>query len=218
MKELNESMLRRAIMQRTDLTAANKLVMLAILLKVSWDTWQGVCVISELSRLAGVSERATQYAIKNLVSSGMIKKSWVKVDGKSLPSISINTLKICPQKRGAKSAGVQNMRGARSAPIGVQDLRLGGAKSAPLQQYTIYNTTNINKQEVISSEEKQFTHSMPIGSWGDNKATNHHPKLTDEMKHIIETNIRFTGHEERVRVAKKLLKIKLLKGGYYEHI
>ena len=45
-----------------------------------------------------------------------------------------------------------------------------------------------------------------------------HLQLTADQKATIQKHVRFEGHAERVRVARKLLNIKLLKGGYYEPI
>ena len=250
---INESTVRRAIMQRTDISAANKLVLLATLLKVSWETWSGPATVRELATLSGISERSVQTALKKL-DNHLISRSWCQFQGRSIPTIS---LKIKAIMRGAVFSETKNIQGGadsaetknlRGAVISQEDEKSSSngekssakdEKSAPLQ-YIQLNTTNNTTIYKRDDEQKNdinleqshsvFSHSQENVNWGQitekieaeklqQKAT--HPKLqqlTHEQQRIISENVRFTGHAERVRVARKLLNIKLIKGGYYEQI
>lgn len=238
---INESTVRRAIMQRTDISAANKLVLLATLLKVSWETWSGPATVRELATLSGISERSVQTALKKL-DNHLISRSWCQFQGRSIPTIS---LKIKAIMRGAVFSETKNIRGAvisqedeKSSSNGEKS-SAKDEKSAPLQYIQLSTTNNTT---IYSRDDEQkndnnldqshsvFSHSQESVNWGQiterveaeklqQKAT--HPKLqqlTHEQQRIISENVRFTGHAERVRVARKLLNIKLIKGGYYEQI
>jgi len=236
---ITESMLRRAIMQRTDLSAANKLVLLAILLKISWETWSGPATVGELTNLAGLSERSIQTALKKL-NGTLITRSYTKINGRSLPTIKLLTgsiLKGCRSCGGADSAGCKicTSRGADPAVRGA-DLADKGEKSAPLQyiQLSTTNNTTIDQPLEGANEEVNFLDNqeqiLNATNWGEiadqvqaeelrSKATiQKHLQLTADQKATIQKHVRFEGHAERVRVARKLLNIKLLKGGYYEPI
>ena len=251
--QINEMMLRRAIMQRTDISAANKLVLLAILLKVDWSTWGGPATVGELAKLSGISERSVQTALKKL-DDHLISRSWMSFKSRSLPTI---TLKINAIMRGAvfsetkniqggaDSAETKNLRGEKYSFRGADLADRGekyssnGEKSAPLQPNTTYNNhnTTINTRENVEKNDQDlevshsvFSHSDDVATWGQisdsiqadelaKKAS--HPKLKQlslEQQRIINQHVRFSGHPERVRVARKLLNIKLMKGGYYEQI
>lgn len=235
---INESMLRRAIMQRTDISAANKLVLLALLLKVSWETWQGPATMGELASLSGLSKRAIQTSIKKLDGS-LILRSSTSYQGKSIPLIKLLTdsiLEGCKICMGEKCAGCKmcTQRGEKYSHRG-EKYSQKGEKYAPLQyiQYTTTNNTTTDKpideaNEVVNLADNQ-SHSLG-DNWGEitdqinanelaAKANiSEHKLLNADQKAIIQKHIRFAGHGERVRVARKYLNIKLLKGGYYEPI
>jgi hypothetical protein len=239
--QINEMMLRRAIMQRTDISAANKLVLLAILLKVDWSTWAGPATVGELAKLSGISERSVQTTLKKL-DDHLISRSWMSFKSRSLPTI---TLKINAIMRGAVFSETKNLRGEKYSFRGADLADRGekyssnGEKSAPLQPNTTYNNhnTTINTRENVEKNDQDlevshsvFSHSDDVATWGEisdsiqadelaKKAS--HPKLKQlslEQQRIINQHVRFSGHPERVRVARKLLNIKLMKGGYYEQI
>jgi len=217
MNKYTECDLRRSIMKNTDYTPATKLTLLAILLKVDWESWQGPCTISELETLAGLSKRTVQTAIKALTEAGIIARAWANINDRKLPIIKLNAQKIM--------GGVQNLRGAN--PAGCNSRTLGGenpalrganpafrgAKSAPLQYNNINNTIIQSKEEAPNLAYKAINETTLNSSL---PKTQH--KLTPEMINIIESHAKYSGHDERVNVARQHLNIKLLKGGYYEQL
>ena len=216
MNKLNECDLRRSIMKSTDFTPATKLTLLAILLKVDWNTWRGPCTITELESLAGLSRRAVQTAVKSLTDAGLVARSWASINDRRLPVIALNAHQIM---------GVQNLQGAKSAQC--KSSTLGGAnpafhsadpafhsaESAPLQ----YNNNN---NTIIQS--KKETQALAYEAINDTTLNSSLPKtqhkLTPAMINTIESHAKYSGHDERVKVAREHLNIKLLKGGYYEQI
>ena len=216
MNKLNECDLRRSIMKSTVFTPATKLTLLAMLLKVDWNTWQGPCTITELESLAGLSRRAVQTAVKSLTDAGLVARSWASINDRRLPVIALNAHKIM---------GVQNLHSAKSAlckssTLGGANPALQGAnpafhsaESAPLQYNNNNNTIIQSKKEAQplayeAINETTLNSSLP--------KTQH--KLTPAMINTIESHAKYSGHDERVKVAREHLNIKLLKGGYYEQI
>jgi len=216
MNKLNECDLRRSIMKSTDFTPATKLTLLAILLKVDWNTWRGPCTITELESLAGLSRRAVQTAVKSLTDAGLVARSWASINDRRLPVIALNAHQIM---------GVQNLQGAKSAQC--KSSTLGGAnpafqganpafhsaESAPLQ-YNNNNNTIIQPKEQTQALAYEAINETTLNS--SLPKTQH--KLTPAMINTIESHAKYSGHDERVKVAREHLNIKLLKGGYYEQI
>lgn len=216
MNKLNECDLRRSIMKSTDFTPATKLTLLAILLKVDWNTWRGPCTITELESLAGLSRRAVQTAVKSLTDAGLVARSWASINDRRLPVIALNAHQIM---------GVQNLQGAKSAQC--KSSTLGGAnpalqganpafhsaESAPLQYNNNNNTIIQSKKEAQPLAYKAINETTLNSSL---PKTQH--KLTPAMINTIESHAKYSGHDERVKVAREHLNIKLLKGGYYEQI
>jgi len=216
MNKLNECDLRRSIMKSTSFTPATKLTLLAILLKVDWESWQGPCTISELETLAGLSKRTVQTAIKSLTDAGIIYRAWTVMSGRKLPVIILYTHKIMGVQnlQGAKSSGCNShtYRGAGSAHRGANPAQKG-AKSAPLQ----YN--NINNTILQPYEQPQTLAYKAINDVAHNSSLpKAQHKLTAEMIKTIESHAQYSGHDERVTVAREHLNIKLLKGGFYEQL
>ena len=216
MNKYTECDLRRSIMKNTDYTPATKLTLLAILLKVDWESWQGPCTISELETLAGLSKRTVQTAIKALTEAGIIARAWANINDRKLPIIKINAQKIMGVKilRGANSAGCNSrtLEGANPAFRGANPA-FRGAKSAPLQ----YN--NINNTIIKPKIEAQPLAHKAINDVALNSSlpkTQH--RLTADMIKTIEGHAQYSGHDERVRVAREHLNIKLLKGGFHEQL
>lgn len=216
MNKLNECDLRRSIMKSTDFTPATKLTLLAILLKVDWNTWRGPCTITELETLAGLSRRAVQTAVKSLTDAGLVSRSWASINDRRLPVIALNAHQIM---------GVQNLQGAKSAQC--KSSTLGGAnpalqganpafhsaESAPLQYNNNNNTIIQSKKEAQPLAYKAINETTLNSSL---PKTQH--KLTPAMINTIESHAKYSGHDERVKVAREHLNIKLLKGGYYEQL
>ena len=216
MNKLNECDLRRSIMKSTDFTPATKLTLLAILLKVDWNTWRGPCTITELETLAGLSRRAVQTAVKCLTDAGLMARSWASINDRRLPVIALNAHKIMGVQnlQGAKSAQCKsNTHGGANPAFHSANPAFHSAESAPLQ-YNNNNNTIIQPKEQTQAlayeaiNETTLNPSLP--------KTQH--KLSPAMINTIESHAKYSGHDERVKVAREHLNIKLLKGGYYEQI
>jgi len=118
---MKEYELRIQIMQRTDLTPSDKLVLFGALLCVDWSSLAGHVSVDEMSALTGLSPRQVKRSYKRLTEGGFISRS-----AEYMPSIKkhkISSIKIS----GDKLAPTPSVSGDKLAP------------------YTITNNNNNNK-------------------------------------------------------------------------
>ncbi len=225
---ITENDIRRALMRRTDLSAATKLTLMATLLRVDWQTWAGACTASDLSQLAGISKRSVRYSLQKAEHLGLITRQWGTVAGKVLPIISIKCEAILTPADIATPANTappaESAPPANTATLPLQDVPpMGGktcpprvADSAPLQ-LPITNQSNYQPHESSSEEITTDSFEEIAAGAADTSEQLGWLRLSDEMKTIIEQHCQFTtGFYERARVARKHLNIKLIRGGYYE--
>ena len=59
----------------SDLTSTEKLIMLAILLKVDWNTFTGPVAISQIVKMTNTKKRTVQRAVKKLVELKWITRT-----------------------------------------------------------------------------------------------------------------------------------------------
>ena len=144
-----ENDLRRALMRRTDINAGCKLTLMAVLLRVDWQTWAGPCTAADLAQLAGISSRTVRYGLQKAEALNLISRKWGSAAGKAMPIISMHITQIitpadiaAPAKFAevAKAAPPAKLaEPAESAPLPLQNLQPKGgnictptpAKSAP---------------------------------------------------------------------------------------
>ena len=72
MKEMNW---RAAALRDTNLTAGDKVVMMALLMRADWQTWQGVASVNDLAELTAMSDRGVKNSLKRLSAEGWIKRT-----------------------------------------------------------------------------------------------------------------------------------------------
>ena len=219
---ITENDIRRALMRRTDLSAATKLTLMATLLRVDWQTWAGACTASDLSQLAGISKRSVRYSLQKAEHLGLITRQWGTVAGKVLPIISIKCEAILTPADIATPANTAPPANTASVPL--QNVPPDGgiscpprvADSAPLQ-LPITNQPLYQSHESSSEEIDLDSFERIAAEAADTSEQIGWLRLTDEMQTIIEQHCQFTtGFYERARIARKHLNIKLIRGGYYE--
>ena len=67
---------RVSILKRTDLTNADKVVMMAILMTMDWKTWKNRTSHAALAKLTGRNRGNINKNVKKLESLGIIKRDW----------------------------------------------------------------------------------------------------------------------------------------------
>lgn len=234
-----ENDLRRALMRRTDINAGTKLTLMAVLLRVDWQTWAGPCTAADLAQLAGISSRTVRYGLQKAEALNLISRKWGSAAGKAMPIISMHITQIITPADIAEPAKLappaKLAEPAESAPLPLQNLQPKGgnictptpAKSAPLQLTTNYqpNSQPIKPEPVAEERESNFSFEGVTDELTSDdtppKPTklNKWHKLTEEQIAIIEKHCSFSnGFYERCRVARKHLNIRLHRGGYYEQL
>jgi hypothetical protein len=71
---MKEYDVRKLIMKAEGLTAADKLVLLAMILKLDWETFQGRISAKEVSNLISTGERSVKRTISKLIKLGIISR------------------------------------------------------------------------------------------------------------------------------------------------
>ena len=51
---MTEHELRRAILQRQDLSAGSKIALFGVMLRLDWETWSGECSVTEVMNLTAL--------------------------------------------------------------------------------------------------------------------------------------------------------------------
>ncbi len=217
-----ENDLRRALMRRTDINAGTKLTLMAVLLRVDWQTWAGPCTAADLAQLAGISSRTVRYGLQKAEALNLISRKWGSAAGKAMPIISMHITQIItpadfaePAKLAppakfaevAKAAPPAKLaEPAESAPLPLQNLQPKGgnictptpAKSAPLQLTTNYqpNSQPIKPEPVAEERESNFSYEGVTDELASDDTPptrlNKWHKLTDEQIAIIEKHCSFS--------------------------
>ena len=76
---MKEYDVRKLIMKAEGLTAADKLVLLAMILKLDWETFQGRISAKEVSNLISTGERSVKRTISKLIKLGIISRQSKKI-------------------------------------------------------------------------------------------------------------------------------------------
>ena len=79
---MKEHEARRAILKRTDLSAADKVTMMAILMSMDWKTWTNRTTHSALARMTGRNRGNINKNVKRLEELGLIKRDWWTSDNR----------------------------------------------------------------------------------------------------------------------------------------
>jgi len=66
---------RAAALRDTNLTAGDKVVMMALLMRADWQTWQGVASVNDLAELTAMSDRGVKNSLKRLTEQGWINRT-----------------------------------------------------------------------------------------------------------------------------------------------
>ena len=73
---MKEHEARRAILKRTDLNNADKVVMMAVLMTMDWKTWTNRTTHSALAKMTGRNRGNINKNIKRLEELGLINRDW----------------------------------------------------------------------------------------------------------------------------------------------
>jgi len=79
---MKEHEARRAILKRTDLSAADKVTMMAILMSMDWKTWTNRTTHSMLAKMTGRNRGNINKNVKHIEELGLIKRDWWTSDNR----------------------------------------------------------------------------------------------------------------------------------------
>jgi hypothetical protein len=159
---MKEHEVRKAIMSRKDLTDGDKVVMLAILLTVDWETWTNQTSLKAIANLTGKKRPNIVRHFKKLEQLKLISRDWftsqackapvMKVHLENIKQPVINTITPCYQDNNTtcyqdNNTPVINMR-----------------TDAVINSITL--TTNFNNQSIYQSNINMY--GLNVGElWGD---------------------------------------------------
>ena len=132
---------------------ASKLTLLAILSRVSWDTWSGQVSANDISQLMNIPLRTVKSALKDLSTLGYIERNaQLRAPAQHhRAQTKLVISKVCKNCTSAKTAPVQKLH----YPL-VQESHTPSAKTAlPLVQEL--HPITIEESIEVSIEDKQYT-------------------------------------------------------------
>ena len=131
---------------------ASKLVLLAILSRVNWDTWSGQVSANDISQLMNIPIRTVKSAIKDLSTLGYIERNaQLRAPAQHhRAQTKLIVSKVCKNCTSAKTALVQELH-----PPLVQELHPPSAKTAPPLVQELHPIT-IEESIEVSIEDKQY--------------------------------------------------------------
>ncbi len=141
---MKEYEVRKLIMKSEALNASDKLVLLAMILKVDWSTYQGRVSAREISKLISTGERSVKRTLSKLIKLGIISRESKKV-GPTQNEPALTTLHIDKIDTSGKinTSGKKDTSGKLTTP-----------PSGKLATQT------------ISNNNKQYSNSLIKRKWG----------------------------------------------------
>tara|TARA_Y100001938_G_scaffold143036_1_gene215183 strand:- start:129 stop:776 length:648 start_codon:yes stop_codon:yes gene_type:complete len=143
-EHMKEYEVRKLIMKSEALNASDKLVLLAMILKVDWSTYQGRVSAREISKLISTGERSVKRTLSKLIKLGIISRESKKV-GPTQNEPALTTLHIDKIDTSGKinTSGKKDTSGKLTTP-----------PSGKLATQT------------ISNNNKQYSNSLIKRKWG----------------------------------------------------
>lgn len=182
---------------------ASKLTLLAILSRVSWDTWSGQVSANDISQLMNIPLRTVKSALKDLSTLGYIERNaQLRAPAQHhRAQTKLVISKVCKNCTSAKTAPVQKLH----YPL-VQELHTPSAKTAlPLVQEL--HPITIEESIEVSIEDKQYT-----------RETKRTPQPTPQPQRQV-LKVFVPTMEERERVLQETLdKDKARRDAMYAHL
>ena len=215
-----------------DLTPLDRLVLIAILQKVSWETFTGNIAAAYIANALNQNLRSTKRSIAKLKRFGFITRKSFKEDKKntrSLTSINVNLILESVQNDTTKNDTTKNdTTKIDTTPLPKMTLLNTKNDTTNLPKMTpntlinnnnnIYNNINKSAESVQNDTTKNDTTK--------NDTTEPDPiqsddRLKDWQMKAIDLQAKRTGDDSfanHKRIARRLYKVELKKGGYFEKI
>jgi DNA-binding MarR family transcriptional regulator len=229
MNNKTEYKIRRAILS-LDLTTTERLVLLTLLIRVDWTTFAGEVSAIEVSSILNLNIRTIQRAMSKLKKKKFISRYSEKTGTRNkiaLTQINTNRIlksdNIVSDKNDAKITSDNIVSDNNDALSDNNDAlsdnndALSDNNDTLFNSFDSFNLLNKEPDPVVNNESD--THVVLKSEI--NKIEQTEFKLNDWQIRAIERQVKLTRDDSfanRKRIAKRLFKIQLTKGGYYEKI
>src|SRR5210317_1918332 len=142
--DMKEHEARKAVLKRQDLTDGDKVIMMAILMTMDWDSWTNRTSFKAIANLTGKKRSSISRNIKRIEKLGYIKRDFMTAEDCKAPVMTIN------QERLTCSQAVNK---------GVNEELTGGVNSSVTDgvNRSVTLSTTINNQPILKSN---------INPWG----------------------------------------------------
>ena len=212
---------RRAILS-LDLTTTERLILLTVLIRVDWTTFAGEVSAIEISSILNLNIRTVQRAFSKLKKRKYISRFSEKIGEKNKVALTqINTNRILKNDTDVTDTDVTNI---------INDTDVTDTDVARNDTDVARNDTDVAKDDTDVILFNSFNSFNLLNREEDPVANNESDndvikekdqKLNEWQVRAIERQVKKTGDDSfanRKRIAKRLFRIQLLKGGYYEKI
>lgn len=229
MNNKTEYKIRRAILS-LDLTTTERLVLLTLLIRVDWTTFAGEVSAIEVSSILNLNIRTVQRAMSKLKKKKFISRYSEKTGEKNKIALTqINTNRILKNDTDVSDthvAKIENDTDVSDKDVAENDTDVAKDDTDVAENDTdviLFNSFNsfnlLNKESEPVANNESDTHVVLKSEI--NKIEQTEFKLNDWQIRAIERQVKLTRDDSfanRKRIAKRLFKIQLTKGGYYEKI
>jgi hypothetical protein len=212
---------RRAILS-LDLTTTERLILLTVLIRVDWTTFAGEVSAIEISSILNLNIRTVQRAFSKLKKRKYISRFSEKIGEKNKIALTqINTNRILKNDTDVTDTDVASI---------INDTDVTDTDVARNDTGVARDDTDVAKDDTDVILFNSFNSFNLLNREGEPVANNENDndvikekdqKLNEWQVRAIERQVKKTGDDSfanRKRIAKRLFRIQLLKGGYYEKI
>jgi hypothetical protein len=157
--DMKEHEARKAVLKRQDLTDGDKVIMMAILMTMDWDSWTNRTSFKAIANLTGKKRSSISRNIKRIEKLGYITRDFMTAEDCKAPVMTINQERLtCSQ---SVNKGVNEMLTGCSQDVnrGVNEELTGGVNSSVTDgvNRSVTLSTTINNQPILKSN---------INPWG----------------------------------------------------
>jgi hypothetical protein len=155
---------RVSILKRTDLTNADKVVMMAILMTMDWKTWKNRTSHAALARLTGRNRGNINKNVKKLEGLGIIKRDWYSSANRcKSPVMSIQKDHLAGP---TLDENEREDRGPRPFPKESEVSPKETEMSPKEAEASPKETSGVSLEQHISINNNQLSYQSHINPWG----------------------------------------------------
>lgn len=156
---MKEHEARRAILKRADLTDGDKVIMMAILLTMDWDTWTNRTSFKAIANLTGKKRSSITRNIKRIEKLGFITRDFMTAESCKAPIMTINQERLTCSQNVNKGVNERLTGCSQDVNRGVNEKLTGGVNEM--------STHGVNERLTLSTTNNNQLIKKPlINMWG----------------------------------------------------